>query len=140
MISFVYSLQVLFLGCGDLKSPLTTAIGANHNQYLHIHINDNSLPIIARNILILKLFSSQDFDPCSVADLDYLWNLWYDATWPESTLKRFMQDIKDLLDQPLPYNIFIPESSIYLEKLRDMWTKWLSLVQTTSVEDILAER
>ena len=133
-------LKFLFLGCGDLRSPLATAIGAKKNQYLHIHINDNNLVVIARNILILKIMSTPEFNPNKKADLDYLWHLWYDATWPESTLKRFMQDIKDLLDQPLPQSIFIPESHIHIERLRNLWTEWLSLVQTTSVEQVLSER
>ena len=127
---------MLFLGCGDLRSPLTTAIGASHDQYLHI--NDINLLIIARNILILKITSNPDFDPSKEADMDYVWHLWYDATWPESTLKRFMQDVKDLLNQPLPHNIFIPESSIYLKRLRAVWTEWIS-IQTTA-EQVLADR
>ena len=131
---------MLFLSCGDLRSPLFTAVGTNQNQYLHIHINDSSLLNIARNIRIVKIISSSAFDPNIAADLDYLWNLWYDATWPESTLKRFMQDTKDLLSQPLPHNIFLPESSIYLEKLRTIWTEWLAMVLNISVEDVLADR
>ena len=95
---------------------------------------------MARNILILKIISSPEFDPSTRVDLDYLWHLWYDATWPESTLKRFIEDVKRILDQPLPHNIFLPESSIYLEKLKAVWKDWLSLVQTTSVEDVLADR
>ena len=128
------------MGCGDLRSPLITAINLNHNQYLHIHINNSNLLIIARSILILKIISSLDFDPSNAADMGYLWNVWYNATWPETTLKRFMQDIKELLDQPLPHNIFIPESNIHLEALKAVWTKWLSLVRTTSTEAVLVDR
>ena len=128
------------MGCGDLRSPLTTAVGTRHNQYLHIHINDDKLLIIARNILILKIISSPEFDPSKEADMDYVWHIWYDATWPESTLKRFMQDIKNLLSQPLPQSIFIPESSIYLEKLKAVWSKWLSVATNFSAEEVLADR
>ena len=131
---------MLFLGCGDLRNPLTTAIGAKHNQYLHIHINDNSLLIIARNILIVKIISSPEFNPSKEADMDYVWHLWYDATWPESTLKRFIKDVEEILNQPLPHNAFIPESHIYLERLKAVWTEWLSVVTMTSVETVLADR
>ena len=131
---------MLFLGCGDLRNPLTTAIGtSNPNQYLHIHINDENLLIIARNILIIKIISSAKFDPSKKADLKYVWNLWYDATWSETTLKRFIEDTKDLLSQPLPHNIFIPES-IALKRLKAVWTEWLSIVKKTSVDDVLADR
>ena len=131
---------MLFLGCGDLRNSLTTAIGtSNPNQYLHIHINDENLLIIARNILIIKIISSAKFDPSKEADLKYVWNLWYDATWSETTLKRFIEDTKDLLSQPLPHNIFIPES-IALKRLKAVWTEWLSIVKKTSVDDVLADR
>ena len=125
------------MGCGDLRSPLTTAIGANQNQFLHIHINDISLLIIARNILIIKIISSPEFEPNKEADLEYVWHLWYDATWPESTFKRFIKDTEELLSQPLPHNIFIPESST-LKGLRAVWTEWLSI--RANVEDVLADR
>ena len=128
------------MGCGDLRSPLTTAIGASHNQFLHIHINDISLPIISRNIFILKIICSPVFDPNKEKDENYLWHLWYDATWPETTLKRFLKDVKELLDEPLPHNVFIPESSIYLEELRAVWTDWLYLVKKISVADLIADR
>ena len=131
---------MLFLGCGDLRSPLTTANGISKNQFLHIHINDNNLLIIARNILILKTISSPEFDTSKDTDMNYMWHLWYDAIWPESTLKRFIKDIQELLEQPLPHTIFIPESSIYLERLRAVWTEWLEIVMSTCVEDVLADR
>ena len=117
-----------------------TASGIKNNQYLHIHINDENLVIIAREILIVKIISSPEFDPSKDSDINYVWHLWYDATWPEATLKRFIKDTKDLLNQSLPYNIFIPESSIHLGRLRDVWTKWLSIVQTISVSEVLADR
>ena len=128
------------MGCGDLSNPLTTAIGVNLNQFLHIHINDINLLIIARNILILKIISSTGFNPDNKFDLDYIWNLWYNATWPKTILKRFIEDVKDLLSQPLPHNIFIPESSIYLERLKAVWSEWLSTVENISVENLLADR
>ena len=71
--------------------------------------------------------------------MDYVWHLWYDATWPESTLKRFQEDVKDLLNQPLPHNIFIPDSNA-LAGLKAVWTEWLAIATTASVEDVLADR
>ena len=128
------------MACGDLRNPLTTAIGTRQNQYLHLHINDDNLQIIARNILILKIISSPEFRPANEPDMDYLWHLWYDATWSETTLKRFLKDVKDLLDEPLPYNIFLPESNIYLERLRAIWIEWLSVAVETSAETVLSNR
>ena len=120
-------------------NPLTTAIGTGPNQYLHIHINDSSLPIIARNILILKVISKQNFAPENIVDIGYVWDLWYHATWSESTKKRFVKDIKDLLNKPLPPNIIIPDSS-FQEQLKNVWAEWLTMVTTFSVDDTLANR
>ena len=130
---------MLFLGCGDLKNAFTTASDINPNQYLHIHINDNNLLIMARDILILKIVTSLEYDTSKEADVDYVWHLWYDATWPQSTHKRFMKDVQDLLSQPLPHNIFIPESSIYLERLKVIWTEWLSFAMI-SPQAVRADR
>jgi len=104
------------LGCGDLRNPLltTTAVGDKHNagQYyenLDIHINDASLSVIARNILILKIISCPKFDPNDDDDMDYVWDIWYNTTFSHSTTKRFMEDVKSLLDSPLPANSIIPK-------------------------------
>ena len=80
-------MQVLFLGCNDLKKPLTTAIGTRLIPNLHIHVNDSSMTIIARNILLTNIVSSLDFNPDNEGDMAYIWDIWYNATWPESTLK-----------------------------------------------------
>ena len=132
-------LQVLFLGCGDLMDPLTTAVGAAHNLNMSIHINDNSLVIIARNILTLKIITSQQFSPESGEDMGYVWDLWYNAAWPESTCKRFKEDVKGLLDNPLPDNIVIPDGS-YLEEVKQVWSNWLATIETVTVDDVLADR
>ena len=120
-------------------NPLTTAVGAPHNFKLCIHINDNSLPAIARNMLILKVVTSQEFRTEREEDMDYIWNLWYNTTWPESTCQRFIKDVKELLDNPLPDHLGIPESS-QLEGLQQVWKQWLINIETVSVDDVLADR
>ena len=127
------------MGCGDLRNPLATIIGTNPNQYLHIHINDISLLVIARNILILKIVSNDKFDLKKEADMSYIWDLWYNATWPQSTLKRFVADVEDLLHNSLPHNIFIPEST-YHDGLKAVWSEWVLIAKATSLDRILADR
>ena len=127
------------MGCGDLMNPLTTAINSSPAQKLEIHVNDSSLPIIARNILIVKIISAQHFEPSSERDMDYLWDVWYNATWPETTLKRFIEDVKSLLNGPAPANTFIPEGS-HQEALKKVWSQWLAMIESTTVESVLADR
>ena len=122
-------MKLLFLGCGDLMNPLTTATGSCKKiKNLQIHINDGSLPVIARNILVLKIVSSNKFSPENVRDMEYLWDIWYNRSWLDSTLKRFVEDIKSLLDQPLPDEIIISNNSSHLFALKEIWTWWLSTV------------
>ena len=128
-----------------MRIPLTTAaqfdpIIHHHVKALHIHINHDGLLEIARHILLLKTISSPDFDPQVEVDMDYLWDLWYQATWPDSTLKRFQADVHSLLDEPLPGNILIPNGSHNEDELRTVWTGWLSMVHSISVEHVLSDR
>ena len=138
IFNFIFS-QVLFLGCNDLRKPLTTAIGTRHIPNLHIHVNDSSMTIIARNILLTNIISSLDFNPDNEGDMAYIWDIWYNATWPESTLKRFLNDVENLLNEPLPANIIISDSQ-HLEALQSVWTEWLTFIHSSSIEDILAQR
>lgn len=122
----------------------TTAVGDKHpaSQYyknLDIHINDASLPVIARNILILKIISCPKFDPNDEDDMDYVWDIWYNTIFSRSTTKRFTEDVKSLLDNPLPANSIIPKSS-YLEELKNVWVEWISRLKSSSVDHVLAER
>ena len=131
---------MLFLGCGDLINPFrATAAGTSQKEGLHIHINDDNLSVIARNILILKIATGPDFDPDTHMDISYVWDVWYNAIWPQSTLKRFLKDIRELLDEPLPQNIIIPNCESKL-KLESIWKEWLCMVETVTVSDVLANR
>ena len=122
-------------------SPLTTVAhsgNAGPFQSLEIHLNTASLVTTARNIFILNMFCSPNIDPNNAADLNYIWEVMYNATWPESTQKRFIQDVKSLQDSPLHHNIIIPAN--FHEELKDFCTGWLTLMESLSVEHVLADR
>ena len=139
-ISF-HHIKVLFLECADLMGPLTTLAHCNRAgnfQSLKIHLSHSYSAATARNIFILKTICSPNFAPNNEADLNYIWDLMNNATWKESTHKRFTEDVKNLRDSPLPQNIIIPES--FHEELRDLCTEWLAMMEDCSVEDVLADR
>jgi len=98
-----------------LRNPFTAVGGSgNGGQYcenLDIHINDASLSVKARNVLILKIISCPKFDPNVDDDMDYVWDIWYNTTFTLSTTTRFAKDVKSLLDNVLPANSIIPKSS-----------------------------
>ena len=134
--------QVLFLGCGDLMKTLETAT-TKHLKNVHIHLNDKNSLVLARNILILKVIFDEDFDPDNKDDLTFLWDLWYNLDWPDSTERRFTQAINGLLGGILPKNVSVPYGS-HLKVLMEVWRGWLSLSLKTHcksfIENVHKER
>ena len=108
-------------------------------QKLHLHINDASLPVIARNVIIVKIISCPEFEANKDDDIGYVWDIWYNATFSHSTAERFKEDVRSLIESPLPANIIIPNSSD-LDELKAIWTEWLSKIESSSVDHVLAER
>ncbi len=101
-----------------------------HIKNLHIHLNSNIPSILARNILILKVISEEDFNPNNERDIAFLWDVWYNLEWGEGTKKRFLETVKFLLDGQTPENVLIPKSC-QLECLRDTWNGWCSVLSNT---------
>ena len=116
-----------------------TAVDSSHCKPMDFHVNDVNPAVVARHILLLNVISNPHFEPENQEDMGYLLNLWYDVTWPESTLHRFIKDIKSLLNKPLPENIAISEMS-HKAAVRDIWASWLSTVKSCSVADVLTSR
>ena len=134
--------QVLFLGCGDVMKTLEVST-TKHLKNVHIHLNDKNSLVLARNILILKVIFDEDFDPDNKDDLTFLWDLWYNLDWPDSTERRFTQAINGLLGGILPKNVSVPYGS-HLKVLMEVWRGWLSLSLKTHcksfIENVHKER
>ena len=102
-------------------------------QKLCIHLNDWNPSVIARNIIILKIISVPEFDVNNEEDVGFLWDLWYNAEWPEATRKRFNSVLKELLDNALPENVVISKSK-YLQSLQSVWRSWNYFSSKTTSE------
>ena len=61
---------------------------------LHIYLNDVDPMIVARNIILLKIISAPDFSSDNEGDLAFLWDVWYNAEWPQSTKLKFQKVLK----------------------------------------------
>lgn len=85
---------------------------------------------MARNVLVLKIISANDFNPYDIADLSFIWDVWYNAEWSEITQKKFLLVLNDLLDENLPQNVLIPEAC-HLQKMKNVWSSW----HTTASKD-----
>ena len=127
---------MLFLACHNLRSPLVTAVGSPHIKILDFHVNDANPAVIARHILLLKVVSDGNFNPENEEDIGYVWNVWYDAAWPQSTLDRFIEDIKSLLNEALPENLTIPDMN-QRKAVRGIWIKWLSNAKISAIADFM---
>lgn len=126
----------------------TVASKTNINGFWHMHLNHSCPVSLARNILILKVISSDCFNVENVKDLSYLWDLWYNFQWPKSTLDRFTADIKELLEmfqRNLHSEFCFSMEGYQVEELLSIWKGWLlaltkSLTQSLKSEKILKER
>ena len=127
------------MGCGDLMKTLLAST-AEIVQQFEIHLNDQNPSILARNIMMLKMISAQDFDPEKDEDFNALWDIWYNATWPETTRKRFLGVLKDLMNGKLPKNVIIPDSS-HLQSVKKIWSSWRkTLTENCSESTILIQK
>ena len=112
-----------------MRNTLQATITENV-QNCHFHLNDNNPSILARNIMIMKVLSAQDFNPNKEEDFSFLWDIWYNAEWPEVTKKRFLAVLNDLLEEKLPENVFIPNSN-HFESLKKIWKVWHTICSKT---------
>lgn len=96
---------MLLLGCGDARNALLTTgrlqqLGARST---HLHLNDISPVVLARNALLLAVAAAADVTsshPGDVPgdDLQFLWALWYNARLSSEHRQR----LNHLLDQVGP--------------------------------------
>ena len=109
------------------------ATTAENIQKFQIHLNDMNPSIVARNIVMLKIISARDFNTEKDEDLNFLWDIWYNATWPEITRKRFLGVLKDLMNEKLPQNVIIPEGS-HLQSVKKIWSAWRKSISENHFE------
>ena len=91
----------MFLGSGDLRNALlTVAKLTDAYKKLNIHFSDDTDIVTARNILLVHIMLSNDFDPENSEDMDFIWDIWYSLQWTEGTRKRFIDNVDQLLSMP----------------------------------------
>lgn len=129
-----------------MRNVLFTIASKNigHGVHLNVHLNNNCPLSFARNVLVVKVFSAPNFNADAAGDIEYLWDLWYNAVWPKSTLDRFVVDVRDLIENGLPKCCFSMESS-HIDELKEIFNGWLLSLKTcltkpTQVTRILKER
>ena len=100
----------------------------NHDTILDMHLNTNSQLSLARNILVLKVISSPKFNSLNSEDLNYLWDLWYNASWPQSTVVKFLDDVKELIQLNFPEELLFSLNDKEMSELKSTFNGWLSFI------------
>ncbi len=94
---------------------------------------------MSRIVFLLKIISASDFNPNREEDVAFLWDVWYNVEWPETTRARFQRVLKDLLDGRLPENLVVSSSS-QLQCLTRSWNSWSSIASCTQPESELLKK
>lgn len=124
---FSVNLQILFLGCGDMRNAFHTVTSCSPDfKDLNIHLNDNHPSIIARNILITHIITASEFNPENIEDLKYIWNVWYSTQWDASTANRFSKDVLVLLTHQWQKHIVVKEDDLAI--LDSVWKYWVATI------------
>ena len=74
-----------------MRNALLTASKLPDKKFLSIQMVDSHMIIRARNVLIVHIILSTDFDAEKDEDLDYLWHLF---AWEDKTRTRFVRYVK----------------------------------------------
>ena len=83
------------MGIEDLRQALlTSAHLSDAYKQLNLHLDCLNT---AKNILLIYIMLSDDFDPDNHNDLQYLWDVWYSFKWSKTTRNRFVNDVKQLM-------------------------------------------
>ena len=137
-------MQVSFLASGDLRNVFFMASYCSEAYHeLDIHISDSTDIITARNYLITQVIFSGSFDPESLTDCQYLWDMWYGFQWNEVTRKRFVRDVKQLLKNKLSNSSVIPHGAKFNPILQKILRSWLNTVcnmTITETKNIVKQR
>lgn len=103
------------------------------------NINESHVENVARNILILKIISSPNFDPSVARDMEYLWSVWYDVCWSGSVTRRFQKDVQQFITEKLPGNIKFLRGKSCLDSIKKVWKDWASIVNSFFMDSSKAE-
>ena len=114
---------------------VTTNIGRKQGIF-HIHLNDYNESDVARNVMLLSIISAPEFNLEDKNDFAFLWDLWYNSEWPETTRNRFKMVLKDLLDGRLPENIVVAKSK-HMQILRETWSSWQATSSKSPADSVL---
>ena len=135
-------LDLLLLACGDVRNILCTvselSLRKPHERptSLNFHLNDYDPTVVARNAVLLE--AAGMINPDIPADIDFLWNIWYNLALSKSHFDRLRKILSKLLeiDFESRESILKFQNNTILRECRDIWKDWLDLdLEVSSVKE-----
>ena len=126
-------LDLLLLGSGDIRNFLFTvselSIRKPHEspKSLSFHINDYDPSVIARNAVLIQVAS--EINPDIPADVDFLWNIWYNLALSHDNFYRLQQVLRRLIEKKFDSaeSILKFEDIAILRECCAIWKDWMAL-------------
>ena len=146
--------DVLLLACGDVRnflcslSELSLRKPHERPKSLSFHLNDYDPSVIARNAVLLEVASA--INPDVPADVDFLWNIWYNLALSVADFDRLRKVLTELLERNFDSDesILKFQDNSVLQECRDIWKDWRHLdlevksvkeERNNLIEDMLAQ-
>ena len=135
-------LDLLLLACGDVRNILYTvselSLRKPHERpkSLNFHLNDYDPTVVARNAVLLEAVGV--INPDIPADIDFLWNIWYNLALSKSHFDRLRKILSELLERDFDNHEGILEfqNNDTVRECRDIWKDWLDLdLEVNSVRE-----
>ena len=126
-------LDLLLLACGDVRNILCTVSELSLRKpgerptSLNFHLNDYDPTVVARNAVLLE--AAGVINPDIPADIDFLWNIWYNLALSRSHFDRLRKILSELLERDFDSreSILKFQNNAILRECRDIWKDWFDL-------------
>lgn len=135
-------LDLLLLASGDIRNFLCTvsdlSLRKRHErpESLNFHLNDYDPSVVARNAVLVEVACA--IDPDIPADVDFLWNIWYNLALSKAHFDRLRKILSELLEKDFKSdeNVLKFQDSAVLRECRDIWKDWRDLdLEVKSVKE-----
>ena len=134
--------DVLLLACGDVRnflcslSELSLRKPHERPKSLSFHLNDYDPSVIARDAVLLEVAGV--INPDVPADVDFLWNIWYNLALSVADFDRLRKVLTELLERNFDSDesILKFQDGGVLQECRDIWKDWRHLdLEVKSVKE-----
>ena len=126
-------LDLLLLASGDIRNVLCTVSDLSlrkrqeRPKSLNFHLNDYDPSVVARNAVLVE--AACEINPDIPADVDFLWNIWYNLALSKDHFDRLCNVLSKLLEKDFDSEecVLKFQNSAVLRECRDIWEDWRDL-------------